>query len=287
MGLTMIRQNFAFKGEHVFAYHAKMTGQKPGESGCDRTSQVDREETFHGKSWGIATGRRIRRNGHPIACSPQNNAVIKCAAVGRREKIANAEFRMRNAKCGSIQGSDERSANAEFRMSKVIRPSQFDISGFVIRTSLFDIPRFVFVYPCALLQSHAFGDLRVMFRKVKNEMLPGDVLPKGGWQSRPVEKFNKERKVAFADGLFQLPERRGLLHFQVRRMADDKVEVAGIVRSSGDPAPVGPNFFLRKISRNEAAQFLQVPGLKWENRVSHVSGATFRRARARPLGSWR
>jgi hypothetical protein len=46
---------------------------------------------------GIATGCRIRRNGHPIACSPQNNAVIKRAAVGREEEISNAECGMEPA----------------------------------------------------------------------------------------------------------------------------------------------------------------------------------------------
>ena len=84
-------------------------------------------------------------------------------------------------------------------------------------------------------------------------MLLGDVLPKRGWQSRPVEEFNEERKVAFADGFLQLPERRGLLHFQVGGMADDEVEITGLVRGPGDPAAVGPNFLLRQMCGNETA----------------------------------
>lgn len=118
---------------------------------------------------------------------------------------------------------------------------------------------------------------------IKNDVLPGDVLQKGGWQSRPIEKFDQEREVAFADGLLQIPERGTLLHLQIFWMTDHEIKVAGIVRSPGDPAAVGPDFFLRKMSGNEPPQFFQMPGLKRENRISHVSGAAFRRVRARPL----
>ena len=66
---------------------------------------------------GIATGRRIRRNGHPIACSPQNNAVIKCAPVRSPEKTY--EVRMLSFECRSI-----RSSNVEFQMSNWGQPGE-------------------------------------------------------------------------------------------------------------------------------------------------------------------
>ena len=99
----------------------------------------------------------------------------------------------------------------------------------------------------------------VQFGRVKNDVLPSDVFQEGGRQSGPVEEFNQEREVAFAEGFFEIPEARALLHFQIRRMTNDKIEVAGLVRGTADPAPVGPDFFLRKVSGNKAAQRLHVP----------------------------
>lgn len=118
-------------------------------------------------------------------------------------------------------------------------------------------------------------------------MLRGDAIPESGRQSGPIEEFDQEREVAFAESFFQIPERCALLHFQIRRVTNDKVEVAGLVGSSVDPAPVGPNFFLRKMRGNKTAQLVRVPGRKGENRISHVFDEAFRKAQARPPGSLR
>ena len=141
-----------------------------------------------------------------------------------------------------------------------------------------DLSLLVLPYPRAVRRPGGVDKLGILFGRIKDGVVPGDALPEGGGQSRPVEKFDEKRKVAFADGFFQIPEGRTLLDLQIARMTDDEVEIAGLVRRAGEPAAVGPDFFLRKESRNEAAQLFQMPGLKGENRVSHVSDAAFRKA---------
>ena len=40
---------------------------------------------------------------------------------------------------------------------------------------------------------------------IKNDVLPVDVIPERGRQSGPVEEFDQEREVAFAERFFQIP----------------------------------------------------------------------------------
>ncbi len=113
----------------------------------------------------------------------------------------------------------------------------------------------VFLYSYAFLQFNVLG---AHFGRMEDDVLLSNVVVEVGRQSRPIEKFDEERKVAFADGLLQIPKGGVLPQFQVVRMTDDKVEVAGVVRGSGDSAAVGPDFFVRKVSSNEAAQLFEV-----------------------------
>jgi hypothetical protein len=45
-------------------------------------------------------------------------------------------------------------------------------------------------------------------------------------------------------------------------MADDEIEVAGLVRSPGNPAAAGRDSFFGQVGGDEAAQLFQMPGLK-------------------------
>ena len=109
-------------------------------------------------------------------------------------------------------------------------------------------------------------------------MPSGDIHPKGGRESGPVENINQEREITLAQRLLELGERGSLGHFQIVGMADDKIQIAGVVCGPIDAAAVRPDLFIGNAGNDQSPQLAQVFRPDFEGGINHGSGAGFHKA---------